>query len=168
MLRAAAASGLAAFALLLLAPLAVPAPAQAASRVFPAGYWGPILSCTGNYNNVVPSGVNGGPTNTCNDFCDFLRTAQNGVDFAITIVIFVGAPAMITFGGIMLLISGDAEERRSHAKSIIMGAVVGVVIVLGAYLVVSTFLWLAGNSAGGVKVSWPNIDCTLPPPPSTT
>ena len=141
--------------------------AHAASRVWPSGYWGPILSCTGNYNQVVPET---GPLEgiTCDSFCDLLKTGQNVVDLAITLVIFVGAPVMITFGGIMLLIAGSsgAEEKRKMAKDIIVSAVIGVAITLGAYLILTTFLWIFGRSPSGApKVSWPNIECEVPPMP---
>lgn len=137
--------------------------AHAASRVFPAGYWGPLLSCTGNYNQVVPES---GPLKdkTCDSLCDLLYTGQNVVDFAMTLVIFVGAPAMITFGGIMLLIAGTggADEKRKMAKDIIVSAVIGLAITLSAYLILSTFLWLFGNGPDSrAKVSWPNIECSV-------
>lgn len=141
--------------------------AHAASRVWPAGYWGPILSCTGNYNEVVPVGAEG-VADTCDSFCDLLQTGQNVVDFAITLVIFVGAPAMITFGGIMLLIAGSSgvEEKRKMAKDIIVSAVIGVGITLAAYLILTTFLWLFGNGPNSrVQVSWPNIECDVTPMP---
>jgi hypothetical protein len=136
--------------------------AHADSQVWPTGYWGPLLSCTGNYNNVVPVGSDG-VSKTCTSFCDLLYTGRNVVDFAITLVVFVGAPVMITFGGIMLLIagSGGSDEKRQLAKDIIVSAVIGVAITLAAYLILSTFLWLAGNSNGKIKVSWPDIECNI-------
>jgi hypothetical protein len=142
--------------------------AHADSRVWPTGYWGPLLSCTGNYNQVVPES---GPLKgkTCDSFCDLLYTGQNVVDFAMTLVIFVGAPAMITFGGIMLMIagSGGSDENRKLAKDIIVSAIIGVGITLSAYLVLSTFLWLFGNGPNSaVQVSWPDIQCNLPGTPT--
>jgi hypothetical protein len=137
--------------------------AHADSRVFPTGYWGPLLSCTGNYNQVVPVGADG-VSETCNDFCDLLYTGQNVVDFAITLVFFVGAPAMITFGGIMLMIAGTggAEENRKMAKDIIVSAIIGVGITLAAYVILSTFLWLFGNNSDSrIQVSWPDIQCNV-------
>jgi hypothetical protein len=137
--------------------------AHADSRVFPTGYWGPLLSCTGNYNQVVPVGADG-VSETCNDFCDLLYTGQNVVDFAITLVFFVGAPAMITFGGIMLMIAGTggAEENRKMAKDIIVSAIIGIGITLAAYVILSTFLWLVGNGPdSAVQVSWPDIQCNV-------
>lgn len=142
--------------------------AYADSRVWPTGYWGPLLSCTGNYNDVVPTGVeDGGVTEVCDNLCDMLSTGQNIVDFVITIVVFVGVPAMIAFAGVLLLISGFAggdSEKRSKAKDIIISTVVGLLITLGAYVILSTFLWLAGNGpTSAVQVSWPDIVCKVPP-----
>lgn len=138
--------------------------AHADSRVWPTGYWGPLLSCTGNYNQLVPVGSEG-VSATCNSLCDLLYTGQNVIDFAITLVIFVGAPVMITFGGVMLLIAGTsgAEEKRKMAQDIIVSAVIGVGITLSAYLIVSTFLWIFGNGPNSaIRVSWPEIRCTIP------
>jgi len=160
--------------------LPAPAPAHAASRVWPTGYWasvkdGGLLSCTGNYNDVVPSGQNGGTTKKCTDLCDLLHTAQNITDFAITLVIFVGAPAMITLGGLLLLFAGGADERRKTAKDVIVSALVGIAITLGAYLILSTFFYIVGNpitgpggKGSGIKVGWPNVDCVVPPPQVTS
>lgn len=137
--------------------------ANADSRVWPTGYWGPLLSCTGNYNEVVPTGPDG-VSETCNSFCDLLKTGQNIIDFGMTLVIFVGAPIMITFGGIMLMIAGTsgAEEKRTMAKDIIVSAVIGVGITLAAYVMLATFLWFFGNGPdSAVQVSWPNIECNI-------
>jgi hypothetical protein len=90
------------------------------------------------------------------------------IDFAITIVIFVGAPVMIAAGGVMYMVgnplTGEKDNQRSLAKNVIVSAVIGVAITLGAYLILSTFLWLAGNGANPqAQVSWPNITCVVPP-----
>lgn len=138
-----------------------PETANADSQVFPTGYWGPLLSCTGNYNQVVSTTE---VSALCTSWCDILKTGQNITDFAITLVVFVGAPAMITFGGIMLLVAGTSggEENRKMAKDIIVSAVIGVGITLGAYLILSTFLWLFGNGpTSAARVSWPEIRCEL-------
>lgn len=149
------------FAFALLAPS--PHPAHADSRVFPAGYWGPLLSCTGNY--IDPAALGGvSDHKTCNNFCDLLHTGQNTMDFAITLVVFVGAPGMVAFGGIMLLVAGTSGsgENRKLAQDIIVSALIGVAITLAAYIILSTFLWLFGNGPNSaVQVSWPDIVCNL-------
>lgn len=152
---------LTAFLVFFFAFLIPPSLARADSQVWPTGFWGPILSCTGNYHNtpaVGPEGVQ----KKCTDLCDLLYTGRNAVDFATTLVIFIGAPAMITFGGIMLLIPGDSGENRKMAKDIIVSALIGVGITLGAYIMISTFLWLFGNNeTSRVRVSWPDIVCEV-------
>ena len=150
--------------------LALPAgTAEANSRVWPTGYWGPLLSCTGNYNQVVPPGTDPkGVKNICTSFCDILQTGQNVIDFAMTLALFIGVPVMITLGGILLMISGAGgeEEKRKAAKDMIVSAVIGAGITLGAYLILSTFLWLFGNGpTSAVQVSWPEIKCNIPPAP---
>jgi hypothetical protein len=147
--------------------LLAPHTAHADSQVWPTGYWGPLLSCTGNYGEITPVGAEG-VAETCNDFCDIMHTGQNIIDFAMTVVIFVGAPIMIAAGGILLMVgnplTGEKESKRSQAKSMIVSAVIGVGIALGAWVILSTFLWLVGNGPGSkIEVSWPNIECEIPP-----
>lgn len=157
-----------------ISPPGTPAVAHADSRVFPAGYWGPLLSCTGNYGQVTEVGSDGvQATSTCNDFCDVLYTAQNILDFLITVTLFVGAPVMVAYGGILLMVgnplTGEKENKRSLAKKVIVAAFVGVGITLGAYVILGTFLWLFGNGGPGatIEVSWPEIRCEVPEAPAT-
>ena len=138
------------------------------ASILPGGYWGPLLSCTGNYNEVVDT--SGPVTDTCDDFCDLLHTGQHILNFTITIVLFIGVPVMLVWGGVLLMISVGAEERRSEAKGIIKSALIGTAIVVGGYVILNTFLWIIGNGTSAVKVSWPNIDCSVAPyvPPGQT
>lgn len=72
----------------------------------------------------------------CN-FEAFLQLIANVVD-AIIKLIFIIAPILIVFGGIVILTSGGSTERISKGKDIIKGAVIGIVIALASYLIIST------------------------------
>lgn len=72
----------------------------------------------------------------CN-FEAFLQLIANVVD-AIIKLIFIIAPILIVFGGIVILTSGGSTERISKGKDIIKGAVIGIVVALASYLIIST------------------------------
>ena len=101
-------------------PLAVSADVS----LFPTGYWGPLVSCTGI---------------DC-DTCHIFSTAQRVIYFMMTLTIFVIGPIMITAGGIMMLVSAGNAERFSSGRKMATGAVIGILIGLGAFLIVNTLL----------------------------
>jgi hypothetical protein len=57
-----------------------------------------------------------------------------------SVAIFIIAPVSFLVGAIMLMISGASPEMLGRGKKVLTGAVVGIVIVLCSYLIVSTFL----------------------------
>lgn len=135
------------FGFLLLAPIL----ASAAS--FP--YWGPLASCTGT---------------NCRSLCDLLVTAQNVIYFLMTLAVLALAPIMIVIGGIMMLVSAGSEGGISKGRKMVTGAVIGIAIALGAFIIINTFLWAIANTAelakSGLTIGtsgW-TIQCTAPSP----
>jgi hypothetical protein len=166
-LRVAAIAALAALMLVFAAPSFAQASADGTSIPYWADQQG-LLSCTGNYYDIVQGTTSG--LKKCESFCDLLTTAQRIVNFAITVVLFIGVPVMLVYGGVMLLTSATAEERRSTGKKAIVSALIGAAIMLGAYLILNTFLWLVGNGtsvtgygAGEIHIAWPRIQCQIAP-----
>ncbi len=150
------------FALVLLigAPLFVSAATGAASAIPGIPYWGPLVSCTGDYANTgSPSGA---VTAKCTSLCDIFKTIQNVIYFAMTVALFAIAPVFIVVGGIMMLMAGGSPERFKKGGKIVSGTFIGLAIVLGAFLIVNTFLYILGNPKGS-GVSWPNITCSVQP-----
>lgn len=165
--RYAAVAALAVLVFSLLAPILAFASEDGTSIPYWATGNYPLLSCTGNYNDVVQGST---IAKRCESFCDLLTTAQRIINFAITIVLFIGVPAMLIYGGVMLMTSASAEERRSAAKSALLSAVIGAAIMLGAFVILNTFLWLLGNGnsttgygGGEIHIAWPRVQCTLAP-----
>jgi hypothetical protein len=99
----------------------------------PPGFWGPLISCTGNY--IAPGGMN-----PCTSLCDLIETAINIIYFGITLALFVIAPVVVVIGAIMIMLGGASPEMLGRGKKAITGAVVGIVIVLCSYLIVSTVI----------------------------
>lgn len=123
--------------------------------LFPTGYWGPLVSCTG---------IN------CN-MCSLFETAQMVIYFMMTLTLFVIAPIMITIGGISMLIAGGNEERFKSGKKMVTGAVIGIMITLVSFLIVNTFLGALTNNYFGGTGSGFTISCTarspyVPPSPT--
>ncbi len=107
---------------------------------------GPLISCTG-------AGTAGGTDNAnCHDLCDLVCTAGNVIYFGIGVVIWIIAPIMIAWSGIMLLISRGSPEKTSEARKMITSVVIGLFIVLCAYIIVYTFTHVLFSAVGTVPI----------------
>jgi hypothetical protein len=120
----------------------------------PPGYWGPLVSCTGDYLTGT------GPK--CQSFCDMVHTAQHILYFALTILMFVIAPIMIVAGGILIIFSGGSPKTLGTGRGMATGAIIGVAIGLGAFVIVNTFFFILGNGTDAQSVSWSEIECSAP------
>ena len=123
----------------------------------PPGFWGPLVSCTGNY---LSSNSDGTTPNPCTSLCDLVGTFINIVYFGMSIGIFIIAPIMIVTGGIMILMAGANPGMLETGKKALTATVVGLVIVLSAYLIVNTFVTVLNiTGVGGFGNS---SACTTP------
>ncbi len=116
--------------------------------LWPTGYWGPLVSCTGNY---LASGATYNPgQGACTSLCDLINTGINIVYFAMSVAIFIIAPILFIVGGILMMISGANPEMLSKGRKTLTDTVIGVVIVLCSYLIVNTIITtLQINGIGG-------------------
>ena len=127
-------------------------------------YWATngLVSCTGNLYNVASTTYSANP-NACTSLCDLINTIENVIYFGITIALFVILPILFAWGGLMFMFSRGKPEGISKAKGILTGAVVGLLIVLGAWLIVNTVVNALGiKGVGGFGT---NI-CTVQSSPS--
>jgi hypothetical protein len=113
---------------------------------FPPGYWGPIVSCTGNYpigsgSSAITSNNPSGKPN-CTNLDDLIQTFVNAIYLLMSVALFAIAPILFIVGGLMMIASGGNPERITQARKTMIGAVIGVVIVLCAYLIVNTVIVL--------------------------
>jgi hypothetical protein len=108
----------------------------------PPGFWGPLVSCTGNY---LPSS---GAT-PCKSLCDLINTFINIVYFAMSVGIFIIAPISVVIGGVMIMLAGANPGMLETGKKVLTGAVIGIVIVLCSYLIVATALKVLGVTGVG-------------------
>lgn len=117
--------------------------------IWPFGYWGGdkgLLSCTGNYGTKIgeDSGGTDKSDNPCTSLEQLEQTFVNFIYFGISLVLFIFAPVLFAWGGIMILISGGSTEKLASGKKILTGTLWGVVITLLAYLIVYEFVRVLG------------------------
>ena len=118
---------------------------------------GTMLASTTENCNVVGS---------CN-LCDALQVFKNIVNILFTIAIPL-AVALIVYGGIRVMTSGGSEQNISEAKNIITSALIGLVIALAAWVIVSVILSVIAQSSfptttgGSINFKfWNDITCTI-------
>ena len=98
--------------------------------------------------------------------CDFIQLGQNIINWFIKIA---ASTIALTFawGGMKMVMSGGDTGAVSSARSIMTNSVIGLVILLGSWLIVNTILNLLVNEQNMGK--WYEIQCTvLPPSPTAT
>ncbi len=115
---------------------------------------------TGDTGGLVPCGHGSDPANRCT-LCDLFVGVQRIIQWGKNILVAVALTAMVV-GGIMYIVSAGNQQMMESAKNVIKQALVGVIIVLGAWLIINTVMWLIvvkndmGVGAGG---SWYNFSC---------
>jgi hypothetical protein len=93
--------------------------------------------------------------------CDLIKGIFDIIKYieSILFVIFVLA---FVIGGIIYITSSGESGMMEMGKKTIMNAVIGIVIVLGSFLIVSTVIRYLGTKTnmGMGNVTWNSFDCT--------
>lgn len=105
--------------------------------IFLSGFILPLVSLA---NGLVPCGE---PGNPC-ELCDLFVLLDNIVDFVLTKIIFPVAILLLIIGGFMFFFYAENPQRVEQGKSILTATIIGLVIILTAYLLVGTFLEAIG------------------------
>ncbi len=124
---------------------------------------GPLTTCVGNYSQGTTGATVANPSglHPCQSLCDLVYTAEWDIYVGIAFVIWIIIPIMLVVAGIMYMMGGANPGLLSGAKSAIKGAVIGAIIVLCAYLFISTLVkYLQINNIGGFSQGTPT--CSLP------
>ena len=72
------------------------------------------------------------------DFEDFLQLLRNVIRF---IAMYLTAPAIviaITYVGFLLMVSGADTGKRKEAKDVFLKVILGLVAIIGAWLIIET------------------------------
>ena len=105
----------------------------------PSSIKGPLVTCTGDVAGILSHSA-GAPTTPCKNLCDLIQTAVTDIYVVIAFVIWIILPISFTAGGIMYMLGGANPSLLQTAKKTLWGALIGAIIVVCAYLLVSTFL----------------------------
>ncbi len=103
---------------------------------------------------LVQCGNAGQPA--CN-LCSVLELLKNLIDFAIKLS-FSFAALFITWGAFVTMTAGGAEERVKEGRKILTDTVIGLVIMLTAWLILGTVVQVLTGSPS--KLPWTEIKCT--------
>jgi hypothetical protein len=88
----------------------------------------------------------GGPGQEPCQFCDLAELIGRVINFGIKLVIPIGV-VFIAWGGIEILAASGSTEKAKKGRDILTAAVIGIVIALTAWLLLSVFLQiLTGQS----------------------
>jgi len=123
--------------------LLVPFMAQADSS------WWPLVQC------------GGGPPQPDCTFCDLLELAQRVLHFAM-LMAFLVVVVLIVYGGFRWIFSVGKEENIREGQRIITNAIVGLIIILCAWLIVNTAFWFVAQVGVDPEYytgTWYNIEC---------
>lgn len=103
-------------------------------------------------SGLIPCGNAGqNPCTLCDFFVMFQGLMQWGLD-----ILFILAGAGIVISGILYIISAGDPGLMTKAKGYIKMCIIGLVIVLSAWLIVNTVMWIMGATRQGI---WYNINC---------
>lgn len=117
------------------------------------------------FGPIIPDGTNGQPNCKCEavlgsdgntypsapDWSCVLATIQNAVAVGISFV-FVMITLIIAYSGIMIMMSPDNPRQREAGKSMVTNAILGLVIVLTAWLIVDFVMKALYNQAKGEEI----------------
>jgi|SRR3989344_2151126 len=86
---------------------------------------------------LVPCGRPGTPA--CESWDQFYQLIENVMNFLLTISIPL-AVVVIIYGGFLFMTSGGSEQRVTKGKQAMLSAAIGLAIVFGSYIIITTVL----------------------------
>ncbi len=106
---------------------------------------GPIVPC-------------GSPENPC-QFCHLFVLLNNLITFFFTCILPITATGLTAWGGLYMLTAGESAEKYDDAKKIITAVVIGLVIILAAWMLLNFFLTAIGVAEWTGLRTWWKITC---------
>lgn len=79
-------------------------------------------------------------------FTSMIVLVQNLINFAIKYIILPVAAIIFAYVGFLFLTGGGSPETRKKAKGIFIKVVIGIIVILAAWLIVNTILDVFGVS----------------------
>ncbi len=110
----------------------------------------PLL--VGADNGIVPCGPGTGKE-YC-ELCDLFQLIINLINFFLITLVPPLAAAFFIYGGIVFYTAMGDPDKINKGRKILTSVAIGVVIVYGAHVFVTSLL----GALGVVDAQWPNID----------
>lgn len=104
---------------------------------------------------LVPCGEKGNPCQLCHFFVMLDRI----LDFVLFHLVPPIAVIMLVIGGITFFLAGGNPQAVGRARGILTAAVIGLVIIYGAWLLVNAFFMLIGVSEWTGLQNWFEYPC---------
>ncbi|MCD6402518.1 hypothetical protein J7L36_01530 [bacterium] len=123
-----------------------------------------FLFTTPAYGGLVPCGTIDDP-NTPEDesqpcqLCHLFVMINRIVEFVLTNLVPPIAILMLVVGGTIWLTSGGNPEQVASGKKLITSVVIGLIIIFGSWIFLSTFLQIIGVAEWTGLKTWWEIKC---------
>ncbi len=104
-----------------------------------------VLAANALPGQIVPASCN--EVGGCKSICDIATVAQNILNTGIYIAVFLSA-VLFAWAG-WLYLTSIAGSEISRAKEIFANVAIGLIIILGGWLVVDTLMKTLVNQSGG-------------------
>lgn len=94
-------------------------------------FFGPILPSEAFNPALCPTGLGWGAV---------IVVINNVIEFALTIILVFLAPIMIAYSGFLYVVNPFKPDGLAKARSLLLSTVVGIVVALGAWMIVSALM----------------------------
>ncbi len=101
----------------------------------------------------------GFPDNPVCELCHLFCMLNRIVEFFLMVIVPPIAALMLTIGGFMFFFAGGDPQKLESSKKIIKSVVIGLFIIYGAYILVSSFLTAIGVAEWTGARNWFDIPC---------
>jgi len=114
---------------------------------------------------LVPCGRSDQGGKMCT-LCDFIVGIKGLIDYGFIIMVVV-ALAMLIVAAVVYTVSAGDEGMMTTAKGLLKNVLIGFAIILGAWLIINTTMWVLGtkgstDGGGGLGIgveSWNKFNC---------
>jgi hypothetical protein len=124
-------------------------------------YWGALPAlATSHVSGTGGETVSLCPTGTYNSLCTGLPNISTLIGTILSVILFIAFIAALVFliiGGIKWIMSGGDKEGASKAKETVTSALIGLAIVLGAWILINIVLNFFGFTGGITALPVPKI-----------
>lgn len=115
-------------------------------------------------DGLMPCVFGSGTKPQCTSWCNILVFLQNLTYFALTAILLILLPFKLIWGGIKIMTAGSSETRYKDGLKMVRSIITTAIITIMAWAVVGGVISLLSLNvtSNKVKVSWPDITCTVP------